>query len=666
MRILMVNPNVVVGGAQKIMLYLAKGLQERGHEVVIYTTAVDLSKLPPFTRDLRYHVEDVPILRPGGELANFTAIDNVGVLAARLLRLRRGIREAIRRYHIDLVNPHNPPANWLCSFLPVPVVWSCNNHPISFYENLRPGYAPLWSSKRGLHHRAAEAVYEGLDYPLMRYGMTRMVSPSEKIAREIRQVYHRDSEVIPFALADDDGIFVGEERVDGKFARIEEDGLTLLQVGQLTEDKKPRLALDVVERLQARIPRVRLQFVGDGTLRSELEAEVRQRKLEGVVSFLGFKDERELSTIYAAAHILLFPGAHQPCGIVPIEAIWKSVMPIVADTSGVTDILRRHGLTTIAPPTAEAFAAQVCDVYGRRTELEGQLVRLRQSLAQELSYERFLDRYEQCFETCLTPQKHRWVRLGHRVFRHCFQTPLSPEFLLIFPLYRRVRALLAQWCRGVVLDVGAGFSPFYEAANRYGSRYYSLDYPPSTELAFVDAVPPAGARHIWGDARRLPLQNQVCDTVICTSVLEHVTDPAAVLLELHRALRPGGRVIGSVPFCHNLHMEPFDYYRISHHGLRHLAEATGFRVVHLAPVGRGVHALGGCLADGLMRYVAGFRSNTVAQMRTGEFLARLVLLALLYPLIVAINLLAPLLDRVLPYPALPVHYVFVYEKPSAP
>ncbi|MBI3321369.1 MAG: hypothetical protein HYZ91_03775, partial [Candidatus Omnitrophica bacterium] len=72
MKILMVNPNVTVGGAQKIMLYLAQGLQERGHRVVIYTTVVDHTNLPPFSRTLTYHLDDVPILRAGGELANFT------------------------------------------------------------------------------------------------------------------------------------------------------------------------------------------------------------------------------------------------------------------------------------------------------------------------------------------------------------------------------------------------------------------------------------------------------------------------------------------------------------------------------------------------------------------------------------------------------------------
>lgn len=408
MKILMVSPNVVVGGAQKIMLYLAKGLQDRGHQVVIYTTMVDHSKLPPWTTTLTYHVEDVPILRPGGELANFTAIDNVAVLAGRLARLRQGILRAIRDYDVDLVNPHNPPANWLCSFLRVPVVWSCHNNPMAFYRNLRDGYVPLFPGKAGLHHRGLEAVYEGLDYLVIRHGIRAIVSSSRKIARGIHQIYGRLAEAIDFAFFDEHGPSGSAVSLAAKFEQMDQQGMTLVQVGQLVEDKKPQMAVDVLDRVRRRIPNARLVFAGDGTLRSSLEAEVKRRGLEGAVSFVGFLDEQALAPLYRSAHVLLFPGSHQPGGIVPVEAIWSLVVPIVTDTSGISEILTRHGLTTITHPTAEAFTEQVLGVYARRREVGSWLSRIRDSLRQELSYERFLDRYEQVFE------RERSAHVRHR------------------------------------------------------------------------------------------------------------------------------------------------------------------------------------------------------------------------------------------------------------
>lgn len=402
MNILMVSPNVVVGGAQKVMLYIARGLEERQHNVFIYTTHVDLSNLPPFAQKLKYIINNVKILQWGGELSNYTPIDNVAMLAFRLVRLRRGLVQAIKKYRIDVVNPHNPPANWLCSFLRYPVVWTSHNNPISIYKNVRAGYDPLWPNKRKFYHQLLELVYEGVDYIVTRKGIDEIVSVSDRVSRGIYQVYHRSSEVIMFALSPDDGIMTGPEPQSNKFDLLEENGLTLIQVGQLTEDKQPHMSLDVVEIVRRKIPRVRLYFMGDGPLRCRLEQEVKRRRLEDIVSFLGFKNERELANIYASAHILLFPGRDQPFGLAPIEAIWKSVVPIVSGTSGVKDLFERHGVTTIAKGTADSFAEHVFSVYKRRSEVRQWLTEVRKSLAEELNYERFLDQYEKLFERCLT------------------------------------------------------------------------------------------------------------------------------------------------------------------------------------------------------------------------------------------------------------------------
>lgn len=48
-------------------------------------------------------------------------------------------------------------------------------------------------------------------------------------------------------------------------------------------------------------------------------------------------------------------------------------------------------------------------------------------------------------------------------------------------------------------------------------------------------------------ALALPLVDESLDVVICSEVLEHIADYPAVLQEIHRVLRPGGRLCVSVP-----------------------------------------------------------------------------------------------------------------------
>jgi SAM-dependent methyltransferase len=45
----------------------------------------------------------------------------------------------------------------------------------------------------------------------------------------------------------------------------------------------------------------------------------------------------------------------------------------------------------------------------------------------------------------------------------------------------------------------------------------------------------------------LPFATSTFDVVLCTEVLEHVPDPAAVIAELVRVARPGARIVVSIP-----------------------------------------------------------------------------------------------------------------------
>ncbi len=118
-----------------------------------------------------------------------------------------------------------------------------------------------------------------------------------------------------------------------------------------------------------------------------------------------------------------------------------------------------------------------------------------------------------------------------------------------------------------VLDVGAGDAPYRELFGH--TRYLSNDWGESVHIGAVaaDVIAPAWA---------LPVDSSTVDLVLCTQVLEHVPDPADVLSECLRVLRPGGTLALTVPLVWQLHEMPFDYYRYTPPGIGHLLGQAGF------------------------------------------------------------------------------------------
>ena len=136
-------------------------------------------------------------------------------------------------------------------------------------------------------------------------------------------------------------------------------------------------------------------------------------------------------------------------------------------------------------------------------------------------------------------------------------------------LARDVGQLARDLSGSVVIDVGCGQSPYRDLVEHF-QRYVGLDAP---------GHPDSGERpDVLGDAGDLPFRSASADLVLCTEVIEHVTDPVRVLFEAHRVLRPGGSLILSAPFTWHVHDEPHDYWRFTEFGLRVLCERAGFRV----------------------------------------------------------------------------------------
>jgi len=138
-----------------------------------------------------------------------------------------------------------------------------------------------------------------------------------------------------------------------------------------------------------------------------------------------------------------------------------------------------------------------------------------------------------------------------------------------------VRAPLARWLASEakraaqdlgpyrLLDVGCGEMPYRPIFALHASEIVGLDTVENPRAALT------------GPIEAIPAPDASFDLVLCAQVLEHVDDPARGIAELHRVLRPGGRVLLSTHGTMVYHPNPVDLWRWTGAGLERLFAANG-------------------------------------------------------------------------------------------
>jgi SAM-dependent methyltransferase len=209
--------------------------------------------------------------------------------------------------------------------------------------------------------------------------------------------------------------------------------------------------------------------------------------------------------------------------------------------------------------------------------------------------------------------------------------------------YLFLTALAASLRRGVediggselvVLDVGSTWKPYRRLFAGRATRFYALDIGPPTDMDVV------------ASADCLPIRRDAADVCLCTQVLEHVEDPARVVAELSRAVRPDGTLLLSTHGVFHHHPYPHDYWRWTAEGLRKLL-LEHFEEVEIHPNGGTILLLFHVIGRGVF-YLAEHR----AWLRILQYT--------IYPLL---NVLAGPLDRVAHDTSLSLNYLAVARRP---
>jgi SAM-dependent methyltransferase len=129
--------------------------------------------------------------------------------------------------------------------------------------------------------------------------------------------------------------------------------------------------------------------------------------------------------------------------------------------------------------------------------------------------------------------------------------------------------------RGKIIDIGSGTNPAYIGFMKrsHGAELKTFDVKIGTTTNFEKDLLPAPDSHY--------------DTVIFLNVMEHIFNHQHIACEVVRILKPGGQLIGFVPFLMWYHPDPNDFFRYTHQALQIIFDRAGAKNIIIEPVAFG-------------------------------------------------------------------------------
>ncbi len=146
----------------------------------------------------------------------------------------------------------------------------------------------------------------------------------------------------------------------------------IVSVGRLDAQKDPLLMFDAFARLVAAGRDVAWLVVGDGVMRTELQARIRDAGLTSFVHFLGLRSATQIAQVLAAADVYALSSAYEGMPMALLEALGSGLPVATTDVGEVRRaVLPGVNGAIAAERSAVAFAATLAEVLDGAAQLGG-------------------------------------------------------------------------------------------------------------------------------------------------------------------------------------------------------------------------------------------------------------------------------------------------------
>lgn len=304
------------GGAGRFVLESGRRLSQRGYRVRVISIRADEA----LVGDYRQEIDFIDIGGPLSSSLWFWILFPWSYVK---------ISRILNKFDDFILFSQVFPANWWGGFYKlfhkkIRLVWMCQE-PSAFIHS-REWIASIKDPLMRLGARLLNPLLKAIDVRLAALP-DRVIANSEYTRRYAREVYGYAEDKIKT-------VYIGVEAPGAAEVKIFDGGaFTMITVGRLTKFKNIGTVIKALKIMLDQGHQVRLNIVGDGEEKEDLERLAGQLALETVVSFSGSVSRLQLDRLYEVSHLYVSAALNEPFGLAPLEAMAHG-LPVVAVNSG--------------------------------------------------------------------------------------------------------------------------------------------------------------------------------------------------------------------------------------------------------------------------------------------------------------------------------------------
>ena len=203
-----------------------------------------------------------------------------------------------------------------------------------------------------------------------------VIVPSKALKKQITRFDYISSdqvEVIPIGIPET-VLSIHKKAARAKILEkfgLDENAFICVTSGRFVDQKGHRYLIEAAPKIIEKCPETVFLFLGDGQLKNELEAMIRERKLETYFVLAGMLDTNNVAKILPGCDLMIHPSIEEPFGIAILEGMRAELAVVASRVGGIPEVVMENETALLVESrNAAEIAAAVLSLQSSQDKLK--------------------------------------------------------------------------------------------------------------------------------------------------------------------------------------------------------------------------------------------------------------------------------------------------------